>query len=77
MEVSLQSVEDDEEREFLNSLGTALSLPGEAVDRLRHTGRQLLRVDPEFQRLLKDLSGKRIVDPDADESPPQELRYEH
>ncbi len=56
VEVSLESTEDEAEREYLNSLPTTLSLPEEAVDRLRLAARNLLRTNPEFRRLLQDLS---------------------
>jgi NTE family protein len=55
IEVSFQNTEDKAEREYLNSLPTSLSLPDEDVDRLRKNARELLRNNPEFQRLLRDL----------------------
>ncbi len=67
VEVDLQSVEDEAEREYLNHIPTTLSLPEEAVDRLRQAARRLLRTNPDFQRLLKDLAGEQIVAPHADE----------
>jgi NTE family protein len=56
IEVSFQAAEEKAERQYLNSLPTSLSLPEEDVDHLRQSARQILRNDPEFQRLLRDLS---------------------
>ncbi len=56
IEVTFQTTEDEAERAYLNNLPTSLSLPDEDVDRLRKAARQLLRTNPEFQRLLQDLA---------------------
>ncbi len=56
IEVTFQDAEDEAERAYLNNLPTSLSLPEEDVDRLRKAARQLLRTNPEFQRLLRDLA---------------------
>ena len=42
-------------RDALYLIPTALTLPAEQVDELVSTGEQLLRSNPEFKRLLKDL----------------------
>jgi len=44
-------------RRFLNEIPTSFALSTEQVDRLIATGRQLLRDNPEFQRLLASLQG--------------------
>lgn len=56
IEVNFQQTEDETERVYLNRLPTSLSLPSKDVDKLRQVGRRLLRTNPEFQRLLQDLS---------------------
>ncbi len=56
IEVNFQQAEDKTERDYLNSLPTTLSLPSKDVDKIRQAGRRLLRTNPEFQRLLQDLS---------------------
>lgn len=44
----------DQQKFFLN-LPTSFFLPGTDVDKLREAGRELLRSDPRFQELLRDL----------------------
>ena len=56
IEVTFQSLQDEDRRKHLNNLPTNLSLADEDVDLLRETARELLRTHPEFQRLLRDLS---------------------
>ncbi len=56
IEVTFQSLRDEDKRKYLNKLSTNLSLPGEDVDLLQRTARELLRTHPEYQRLLHDLS---------------------
>ena len=51
--VSLDELEDEDERRGLKSIPTNFALSDEQVDRLRASGRRLLRESPEFQRLLK------------------------
>ncbi len=56
IEISFESLEDEEKRDYLNRLPTSLHLPDEDVDLLRKTARELLRTNPAYQRLLQDLS---------------------
>ena len=56
IEVSFEAAEEEAERKYLNSVPTSLSLPDEDVDHLRQSARQILRNNPEFQRLLRDLA---------------------
>jgi len=60
IDVSFAALEDRAEFDYLNSLPTSFSLPGEAVDRLRAAAGRILGRSPEFQRLLRD-AGARIV----------------
>ena len=55
IEVSFQAAEEEAERDYLNGLPTSLTLPAEDVDHLRKAAREILRNDPEFLRLLRDL----------------------
>ena len=61
IEVSFADLQDEAEREFLNSLPTSFALSDEAVDRLRAAAATLVLESPEFKRLLKD-AGASIVD---------------
>jgi predicted acylesterase/phospholipase RssA len=49
------SLRDDSERQFLNSIGTNLALPRESVDRIRAAAKQLLDDSPQFQDFLHSL----------------------
>lgn len=56
IEVSFAEVKDSPLRQFFNALPTSFFLEDEQVDKLIEAGRQLLRNNPDFQRLLKDLN---------------------
>jgi len=56
IETSFVDVKDSAERRYLNGLTTSLSLPEEAVTRLRHAARDALREDPAFRALIQRLS---------------------
>jgi len=49
------SLQDDSERQFLNSIGTSLALPRESVDRVRAAAKKLLDDSPQFQDFLHSL----------------------
>ena len=55
MEVKFDNVQDKHLRRYFKRLPTSFNLDPAQVDRLRETGRDLLKESPEFQRLLKDL----------------------
>jgi NTE family protein len=55
VEVGFDYLASADDREYFNSLPTSFKLDDEAVDRLIEAGRQLLREDPEFQKLLEEL----------------------
>ncbi|MEO8303195.1 MAG: patatin-like phospholipase family protein [Betaproteobacteria bacterium] len=67
IDVSFAALPDQTERTYLNQQPTSFVLPAEAVDRLRAAPAKIILASPEFQRLLKDLGAKIIVD-----SPPGE-----
>lgn len=55
IEISFDGVQQEDERNFLNQIPTSLSLTKEQASALAKAGRQLLKENPEFQRLLEDL----------------------
>ncbi len=55
--ISLEKLNNKENQKFFNKVPTSFSLTDEQVDRLIAVGGQLLRDDPEFQRLLADVNG--------------------
>jgi NTE family protein len=55
VDVSLNAVEDLAERGSLMKIPTTLYLTDEQIDRLLMAATRLIRNDPEFQRLMKDL----------------------
>lgn len=55
IQVDFQSIHDPQKRLLFNSIATSFSLPGDEVDNLVETARQLLRSDPEFKRLVDDI----------------------
>lgn len=59
--VSFDSIEDPTRRERFQTIPTTLELPPEQIDSLIEVAPELLREDPEFSLLLKDL-GAHISD---------------
>ena len=55
IQVSFKDLKDPAQRKFVNQVPTSFSLTDEQVDRLIEVAGQLLRKNPEFQRLLSDL----------------------
>ena len=55
IEVSFSRVKKTPLRDFINLVPTSFSLTDEQVDKLIETGRQLLRDNPDFKRLLADI----------------------
>jgi len=56
IDVSIQHEEKPDILEFLNNVPTSFSLSDDQVDQLIESGRVILRNNPEFKNLLKDLS---------------------
>ena len=63
VEVDLMRVADEAERRALNELPTTLSLPEDAVARVRTAAREVLRASPEFRAFLDATSGQRDTRP--------------
>jgi NTE family protein len=57
--VSFDAITDPAERAYLLHLPTSLTLPEEAVDRLRVAGGRLLRESPQFQTLIREIGRAR------------------
>jgi NTE family protein len=57
IDVSLQAIPDEGEREYFKQVPTALTLDAKTVGRLRAVARQLLLDSPDFKQLVKDLGG--------------------
>jgi NTE family protein len=63
IDVSFDRLKSAAERDYLNQLPTSFVLSAEAVDRLRAAAGTALADSAEFQRLLRDLSGRARPDP--------------
>ncbi len=53
-------IPQSEDRSFFNAIPTSFNLSEEQVDRLIEAGRELLRNNPDYQRLLADLGGAQV-----------------
>jgi NTE family protein len=62
--LSFTNFRDQKQQRFYLNLPTSFFLPGTQVDKLRQAGRELLRADPAYQQLLRDL-GVIGTDPDS------------
>jgi hypothetical protein len=56
IDVSLQAIPDENERNSFQKIPTALTLDAATVDRLRAVARKLLLESPDFRKLVADLS---------------------
>ncbi|SAL06251.1 Patatin-like phospholipase [Caballeronia arationis] len=63
IDVSFNRLTDKAERDYLNELPTSFALPPEAVDRLRAAATKIIKVSPEFQRLLRDVRAEVVTQP--------------
>ena len=61
--LSFTNFRDQQQQRFYLNLPTSFVLPGTDVDKLRDAGRELLRQNPEFQRLLQDLHATQVTSP--------------
>ncbi|MGH8531237.1 MAG: patatin-like phospholipase family protein [Gammaproteobacteria bacterium] len=55
VEVALEYIESDQDRNWFKNLPTSFELSLETVDKLREVGRKILREDPQFKKLLEEL----------------------
>ena len=58
--LGFDDIEQPEELAYLNSIPTSFNLSDEQVDKLIEAGRELLRNNPDYQRLLADLGGAQV-----------------
>ncbi len=57
--VSFDELSDESEREYLLNLPTTLSLPPEAIDRLRAAAARLLHNSVAYRKLVDEMSAGR------------------
>ncbi len=57
--ISFDAIGDKDTRQTFNNIATSFALPADEVDQLVDTARLLLRNDPEFKRLLKDINATK------------------
>ena len=62
IDVSFPALADKAEFDYLNAQPTSFVLPAEAVDRLRAAAGAIISASPEFQRLLRDVGARIVVD---------------
>jgi len=60
IEVSFDSIDQEERKTYFKRIPTSFSLKGETVNDLRQAGRDLLRLNPLFQDLLKSIGGRSL-----------------
>ncbi len=60
IQVDFKSIHDVKKRNLFNNIATSFALPEEEVDNLIEAARRLLRQNPEYQRLMKDIQAERI-----------------
>jgi NTE family protein len=53
VDVSFEQIDDDDERAFLNGIGTSMDLSDDQIDRLIAAGRTLVRESVEFKRFVE------------------------
>jgi len=61
VEVSFDALTDVREQAYLKGLSSSVSLPNEAIDRLRAAARQILSESDEFQAFLRDVRSAEPV----------------
>jgi NTE family protein len=61
--IGFNDIKQPDELEYFNSVPTTFRLSDEQVDRLIAAGRELLRSNPDFQRLLAGLKGRSVAAP--------------
>lgn len=64
VEVAFEYIESDHDRNWFKNLPTSFELPRETVDKLREVGRQILREDPQFKKLMEELRRVRTSGPE-------------
>ena len=60
VQLGFGDIEQPEARRFFNQIPTSFKLSEEQVNRLIEAGHDLLRNNPDYQRLLVDLGGAQV-----------------
>ena len=60
VQLGFAQVASPQSRQYFNSIPTSFNLSEEQVDRLIEAGHELLRNNPDYQRLLADLGGASV-----------------
>ena len=60
VQLGFDNLETPEAQQYFNSVPTSFNLSEEQVDRLIEAGHELLRNNPDYQRLLADLGGATV-----------------
>ncbi len=63
IQIGFRGISQPERRQFFNRIPTSFSLSDEQVDKLIAAGHELLRANPDYQRLLAGLGGSRVAAP--------------
>lgn len=64
--ITLDDIDNDEQRAYFNRIPTTLSLPARQVDEVRSLARRLLNQSPEYRHFLRDIRKDRQAAPDND-----------
>lgn len=70
VEVALEAIADEHERQRFMNIPTSFSLPAEQVDELRQLAARLLTGSPDYRRLLHDLGTDEGIDERTGQAPP-------
>lgn len=65
IELSIDDTKNPDTHLFFNKIPTGFSLEQDKVDKVIKTARQLLRLDPSYQRLLQNLNAKQLDSPEG------------
>lgn len=70
VEVALEAIPDEKERQRFMNIPTSFSLPAENVDQLRQLAARLLAGSPDYRRLLHDLGAGEGINLRTEQAPP-------
>ncbi|WP_456379738.1 patatin-like phospholipase family protein [Thiolapillus sp.] len=61
IDLDITAIKDEKERAYFNGIATSFSLEKEQADKLIHTARTLLKENGVYQKLLRDLRARAVV----------------
>lgn len=70
VEVALEAIPDEKERQRFMNIPTSFSLPAENVDELRQLAARLLTDSPDYRRFLHDIGTGEGIDLRTEQAPP-------